>query len=112
MDFYFLICGALCILTFFNVFESVLKANKLNRWLTALMLLLSIIFSVIGDIKILGITISLNLILYLVCFVYLLVKNLKIKSIVLMLLASLITISVLVCYNAINFENYTFFTIS
>ena len=108
MDFYFLTCGTLFILTLFNVFESVLKANKLNRWLTALVFLLSAVFAVVGDINIIGLNISLNLILYIVCFAYLLIKNFKIKSLLFMLIACLITISVLVCYNAINFENYIF----
>ncbi len=108
MDLYFLICGTLAILISFGVFESVLKINKLNRFLLSIFLILSCVFDAIKAINILGVNVSLNLILYFVMFVVLFAMQKSIKGIIATILTSLIIISVLACYNAINLEMFEY----
>ena len=108
MDFYFLICGTLAILISFGVFESILKINKLSRILLSIFLILSCVFDAIGAINILNINVSLNLILYFVMFVVLFAMQKSIRGIISTILTSLIIISVLVCYNALNLEIFEY----
>lgn len=108
MDFYFLICGTLAILISFGVFESILKINKLSRFLLSIFLILSCVFDAIGAINILNINISLNLILNFVMFVVLFAMQKSIRGIISTILTSLIIISVLVCYHALNLEIFEY----
>ena len=108
MDLYFLLCGTLTILISFGVFEKVLKSVKLNRWLVCCFLLLSCVFSAIEGIKIYGMNISLNLILYGILFIFLFFKQRTAKSFISCLIASLLVIAVLVCYRAINLSGFEY----
>ncbi len=108
MDLYFLICGTLAILISFGVFESVLKTNKLSRFLLSIFLILSCVFDAIGTVNILNVNISLNLILYFIMFVVLFAMQKSIKGIISTILTTLIIISVLVCYNALNLEIFEY----
>ena len=101
MDLYFYLCGTMLILSAFGVIEHTLKINKINRIFITLFFLLNLIFYFLPNIYLFGINFNLNIFLYIfVCVLQLFKKN-SLKSFFSCVLVCVVTISVLVCYNAI-----------
>ena len=108
MNLYFLISGTLAILISFGVLSIVLKANKLDRIILSAFLILSCVVSVMGNISLLGISLSINFLVYFLFFVLLFFQQKSIKAYLATILSALIVIAVMMCYNAINLSNFEF----
>ena len=109
MDLYFYLCGMLFILTTFGVFENILKICKINKLFASLFFLINLIFYFLPNFYLFGININLNIFLYIFACVIQLFKKNSIKDLISGVLVCLVTISVLVCYNATNMsEQYVF----
>lgn len=111
MDLYFYLSGTMLILSAFGVIEHTLKINKINRILITLFFLISLFFYFLPNLNLFGINLNLNIFLYFfVCVLQVFKKN-TLKNIIGCVLVCVITISVLVCFNAIGMAyEYSFVT--
>ncbi len=108
MNLSFVIMGTFAILTAFGVFQGAIKNIGLNRLFVALFFLVGAILSLFNNINIYGIEISLNSFNFTLAFLLLLPKLRTVKSFLSMLICLLLTITILVCYNAFDLTNFEY----
>lgn len=108
MDFYFVICGSLAILSIFNVFENSLKVLHLNRFFVFSFSIVSMIFSLIGNLYLGEIAINLNIFLYGLVLIWSLVTQTKLKNIVYIFIIASITIACFIVHNLVGLSAYDY----
>ena len=108
MNLYFVISGCSFLLILFGVFENLLKFYNINRWLACGVMFISCVFSVISNLKIVEVILSLNFVLYAVIFAIYFLKIKNIKDYFKIFFCSLIVVAVLMCYSAFDFADFEY----
>ena len=108
MDFYVVLCVCLAILLTFSVGESFLKQANIKKYNVIAFLLLSVLFAYLPNIKLWGIEINLNFVLYFAGFVFMFFKTKSVKDIIKMFITFCVSLTLSVCYNSLNFLQFEF----
>lgn len=108
MNLNFVVCGTLCILALFGVFESVMKFYNLNRWLTFAILFAFCVCSLLQNVKLFGVELGLCAFLVVPIFAISFVKIKSIKEYLKLFLLSLSTVAILLCYKSLSISDYDY----
>ena len=108
MELYNVFCVCSIILILFSVGESFLKNLGIKKHYIVVFFALSFLATYLPKISIWGLSISINFLLFFVCFFVLLFKNKSVKEVLKILIISCVSLALCVCYNSINLLQYEF----